>query len=125
MPAGEEMKMSSHPNAILAVRFKPNGLARETMREIYAEAGLDEEDQIKIGGDSYTGLVMEGDYDEDYQISGDEGDLIFFDMVTYGYGEEKDWDVVAKQKWNLEEWAKAICIKHDCSFEIFITANYW
>lgn len=42
--------MSSHPNVILMAVLKPDNLSRKTMRDILLEAGVVEEDDIKIGG---------------------------------------------------------------------------
>ena len=57
--------------------------------------------------------------------SGCAADIILWDLVTYGYGERISWADIESQKDALEEWAKAICKKHKCSYEIFISANYW
>lgn len=53
------------------------------------------------------------------------GDIIVYDMVTYGYGELIEWDKLVKQKEELEAWAKIMCEKFNCSYKIFVTANYW
>lgn len=115
--------MSTHPNAVLLLILKPDDLARKTYRAILQEA--DREDDLIIGGERYNIDVMESDYAEDYQIAAKEGDIIVFDMVTYGYGEVIEWDKLAAQKAALEEWAKGICERHKCSASFFVTANYW
>jgi len=119
--------MSTHPNAILLLTLTPNGLARKTMRGILTEAGLDGESdgQISIGGTKYDHLVMESDFDESMQLSAKEGDLLFFDLVTYGYGEQIAWEALESQKNALEEWARGVCERHNCTFKISVTANYW
>ncbi|MGD9157169.1 MAG: hypothetical protein PVG39_02060 [Desulfobacteraceae bacterium] len=117
--------MSTHPNVILMAVLKPDDLARKTMREILAEFKVENDDDIKIGSKDYIWIIMEDDYDEGYQISSDEGDLIFFDLVTYGYGEFINWEKLEKQKQELEIWAKDICEKHNCQYEIRVSANYW
>lgn len=117
--------MSTHPNVILMVVLKPDGLSRKTMREILVEAQVGVDYDIKIGSTEYHHIVMESDYEEGYQISGEEGDLIFFDMVTYGYGEAIIWEKLEQQKQDLEQWAIEICKRHHCNYTISITANYW
>lgn len=117
--------MSTHPNVILLLVLKPDDLARKTYRGILEDAGIDDDNQLKIGADEYFIRVMEGGYDEDFQISADEGDIIVFDMITYGYGERKAWSDLIAQKAALDEWAAAVCQKHNCTASVFITANYW
>lgn len=116
--------MSTHPNAILLLCLKPDDLARKTFRAILEEAG-GSENSIKIKDTSYHIDVMENDYDDGYQITADEGDIIVFDMVTYGYGERIPWDQLAAQKWGLVEWAQGVCERHRCTASFYITANYW
>lgn len=118
--------MSTHPNAILLLRLKPDGLARKTYRAILEEAGVSDSDvTIKIASEDYHMRVMEEEYNDDFQISASEGEIIVFDMVTYGYGETIQWDKLAAQKAALEEWATGICERHKCSASFFVTANYW
>ena len=85
--------MSTHPNAILLLTLTPDDLARKTLRNILEEAKvykwneegvIDFEGEIKLGDNRYHHKVMESDYDEDMQISAKEGDIIIYDMVTYG-----------------------------------------
>jgi hypothetical protein len=118
--------MSTHPNAILLLTLTPDDAARKTYRAILADAGvMDPSDDIKIGGENYHHEVMEDTYNESWQIAAQEGDLIFFDLVTYGYGEQIAWDKLEAQKNALEAWAKEVCEKHRCSYKISVTANYW
>lgn len=122
--------MSMHPNVILLCALTPNDLARKTYRAIVAEHKKQrsyEEDHpdLEIGGTEYHCQVMESDYDEDWQIGSKEGDIIVFDLVTYGYGETISWDKLSAQKDMLEAWAKEACEKFSCSYRIEITANYW
>ena len=126
--------MSTHPNAILLLTLTPDDLSRKTWKNIleeskvwkYQEEGvIDFEGQIKIGDNEYIHKVMESNSNEGMQISASEGDIIVFDMVTYGYGEVVEWDKLVKQKEELEEWAKIMCKKFNCSYKIFVTANYW
>jgi hypothetical protein len=114
--------------------IKPDGLTRKTYRSILDEqrenetddayALVDETDVI-IGGKDYHSIVMEEEYDEGFQISADEGDLVFFTFVTYGYGETIEWDRLAEMKDALEKWSIGVCEKHNCTYKIFVTANYW
>lgn len=117
--------MSTHPNAILLLTLTPDGLARKTYRAILGEAGVDGDDNITIGDDGYNHRVMEEEYDESSQISAKEGDIVLWDLVTYGYGETIPWAKLEAQKHALEVWAKGVCERHKCSFEIFVSANYW
>lgn len=121
--------MSTHPNAILLLVLKPDGLARKTYRDILAERdpppSYDGDPNLKIGGEDYHVSVMESDYDEGYQIGADEGDILVFDMITYGYGEKIEWAKLEAQKAALAEWATGICERHNCTAQFFITANYW
>lgn len=118
--------MSTHPNAMLLLVLTPDDLARKTYRAILDEAGLKHNDEdIKIAGDDYHHRVMEEDYYEDSQITAKEGDIVLWDLVTYGYGATITWAKLEAQKNTLEAWAKNICERHKCSFEIFVSANYW
>jgi len=126
--------MSTHPNAILLLTLTPDDLSRKTWKNIlqeskvwkYQEEGvIDFEGQIKISGNAYSHKIMESSYNKSMQISASEGDIVVFDMVTYGYGEVIEWDKLVKQKEELEAWAKIMCEKFKCSYKIFVTANYW
>ena len=117
--------MSTHPNVILMARLTPDELSRKTMREILAANSVSDDDDVKIGSEGYHHTIMESDYEEDWQISGKEGDLIFFDLVTYGYGEVISWGKLEAQKNELDKWSKDMCDKFHCAYEIAVTANYW
>jgi len=117
--------MSSHPNVILMVALTPGNLSRATMRNILAETNTEDDDDVKINSQEYRHLVMESDYDESDQVRAKEGDLVFFDLVTYGYGETIGWEKLEARKRELEEWAKAICERHACTYRIEVSANYW
>ena len=117
--------MSTHPNAILLCTLTPEGLARATMRAILASDPPDYDEKLKIGSHRYHCKVLESDYNDGWQIGGKEGDLLFFDLVTYGYGEQVAWDFLQAQKEELEAWAKDVCARHNCSYKISVTANYW
>ena len=112
--------MSIHPNVLLMAVITPEGLSRKTFRAI---VGDDEE--LNIRGVEYTALVMESDYDEGFQISANEGDLVFFDMVTYGFGKCITWVALDEQRYELEKWARAVCREHKATYVINIAANYW
>jgi len=117
----------SRPNVILLLRLKPEDLARETLRSILAEVGAQPTDfnQLEIGGNYYTLSVMESDYDEDNQIAADEGDIIVYNLVTYGYGDVAPWEYLCAQKAALDVWAAGVCERHHCTASVFVTANYW
>lgn len=118
--------MSSHPNAILQLTLTPDDLPSKTFREIKADSEYDEgDDQFKIGGEDYHCALMDDTYDDNWQVSAKEGDIVLLDMVTYGYGESIPWDKLAAQKDVLEAWAKEKCEKHKCSYQISVTANHW
>ena len=95
--------MSTHPNAILFLSLTPNGLSRKTMRDILEENQVKDGDQIKIGGVDYHPVIMESDYDEGFQLASKEGDLVFLDMITYGYGDVIAWSKLEEQKKSLDE----------------------
>ena len=118
--------MSIHPNVILMVVLKPDGLSRKTMRLILAEYSIDpNNDDVFIDGKRHNIIVMEEEYHEDYQIVADEGDLIVFDLVTYGYGEWLSWSELERKKILLEQWAEKVSKKYSCTYEIRVSANYW
>lgn len=117
--------MSTHPNAILLLTLTPQDLARKTMAAILAETNTGTDDDVKIGSEKYHHAVMESDYNDSWQISSKEGDLLFFDLVTYGYGEQVSWEKLVAQARELEEWAKGICERHHCTYKLSVTANYW
>ncbi len=125
--------MSQHPNVILLAVLKPDGLSRKTMRDIIdnnelAYRGSDWSKgppDIKVAGHIYHAEIMESNFDNNWQISGDSGDLMFFDLVTYGYGEAITWTELSQRQMELEKWAQETCNKHQCTHEIRVSANYW
>jgi len=118
--------MSTHPNVVLVLRLTPEGLSRRTMADILSENKANTSlDEIEIHGHKYNHIIMEDNYDKSWQLSGKEGDLLFFELVTYGYGETIAWKALQEQKEQLEEWARGICERHHCAAEIVVTANYW
>lgn len=119
--------MSTHPNAMIVGVLTPDNLARKTFRAIIDEAGASLEDpQIKINGRDYGIFVMDGEsYDEGYQISAPEGSIVLHDYLTYGYGEWIEWEQLALVKYELEFWLSGIAERHQCTYSIRISANYW
>lgn len=104
----------------------PEGLSRKTMSDILGcQYSKDDTKEVQIGTYSYKPLVMESDYDDGYQITGKEGDLIFHDFVTYGYGENVPVEEFTKREKDLEDWGKEVCEKHHCKMKVEVTANYW
>lgn len=120
--------MSTHPNAMLLCVLTPDDLARKTYRAILAEHGIHngiDDDDIRIGGETYHTIVMEENYNESNQIAAPEGSIVLWDLFTYGYGESKAWGELEKQKDELEAFIKPVCEKYHCSYEIKVSANYW
>jgi len=119
--------MSTHPNVILMCILTPNDLARKTFRTIVGEKEADSGNtaEVTIKGKDYYVEVMEDEYNDDWQISAKEGDIVVFDMVTYGYGDNVEWETLEKQKQDLEVWAKEICERLSCAYKIVVAANYW
>lgn len=119
--------MGTHPNTILMAVLTPANTSRKTMREILEVNvhAYEEEDEIKINGTEYRPIVMESSYHEGYQIAAQEGDLVFFDHIGYGYGEVIKWDDLEKRKNDLDAWARETAEKHNCTYYIAVTANYW
>lgn len=117
--------MSTHPNAMLILVLTPDDLARKTYCAILGEAESGNYYPIKIGDDEYSIRVMEDSYDKNNQLAAEIGDIVLHDLVTYGYGEKVAWDKLAAQKQALEEWAKGVCERHKCSYQIYVGANYW
>ena len=142
--------MSSHPNVILKLTIKPDGTTRKLLCELLAKnreeipdeklplwkntkgeyienrdgekARIVRDDgELCIGEFIYHALVMESDYDDSWQISGEEGDLVIFDLVTYGYGREISWQELEKRKNDLEAWVE----KNGLTFSISVSANHW
>jgi hypothetical protein len=117
--------MGTHPNTLLVLHLTPDEGSRKTHRAIMEGLGIEHDDEIEIGDDTYHVEVAESDYIEDRQIACKEGDIVLWDPVTYGYGEVIGWDALVEHKNRLEEWAKGICERHKCSYRIEVTANYW
>jgi hypothetical protein len=119
--------MSDHPNVILMVQLVPDDLVRKTCREITAEfKKLDADDgYITIADKDYNIEVMEEEYNDNWQIAAQIGSIVVFDLVTYGYGEKISWTKLENMKVELENWAKIVCEKYHCNYEIFVSANHW
>ena len=122
--------MSTHPNVILMAVLTPDGLSRKTMKAILEHESSIEPEVVIVPGstdhnDKFRALVMEDDYNESDQIGAPEGSLVFFDLITYGYGESLTWENLETRKDKLEQWAQRTAKEHDCSYEIRISANYW
>ncbi len=106
--------MSTHPNVILLVALRPDGLTRKTLRDILAESDVDSLDRVKIDSHSYSyHLIMKSE---------DEVGIMFFDMVTSQYGQTIAWEKLEARKNNLEQWAKQISARHYCAYQISVSA---
>jgi hypothetical protein len=122
--------MSTHPNAMLLCVLTPDQGSRKTARELYAEFGKDQEydyseGYLVIGGRDYSIEVMESDYEDGYQISANEGDIVLHLYLTYGYGETVTWGELVPMVEALNAWADANGEKFQFSYETRIGANYW
>lgn len=142
--------MSTHPNVILKCSIKAEGTTRKLLRDLLTQNRVDTSDnqlplmtdckgkvmisrdgtemrqlrtdsEIAIGDFVYDTLIMESEYDEGMQISGQEGDLIIYDFVTYGYGEDVSWRELSLRVKQLTEWADSQSLE----YEISVSANYW
>ena len=106
--------------------LSPQGLARKTMKDILGyDYSRDDIGEIKIGNYKYSPIVMEEDYDECLQIKAREGDLVFYNLITYGYGETISWEDLEKAKNDLGKWGEKMCKKYNCNMKIEVSANYW
>lgn len=143
--------MSTHPNVILKLTIKPAGTTRKLARDILAQNRIEipddqlpimidnsgktvtrmdgtpihqirDEDGVAIGSRVYRVLVMEGDYDDGYQIAAEEGDLVIFDFMTYGYGESIEFSGLVTAESELRAWSTARGLEFQTSS---VTANYW
>lgn len=123
---GVAEKMSVHPNTLLMAVITPQdpSIKLELIRDLKSQID-DVGNVIKIDGDKYFVHLMLDDYDTDLQIRANAGDFIVFDHVTYGYGEKIKWEAIEKRKRALEEWTKWTCERNKCTYEIFVSANYW
>lgn len=131
--------MGTHPNALLVAELSPNDLPRKTYKDLKVECGEDPDDDdlevlIPTGiesenrwerEDSYHTFLAEDDYNESNQITAAVGSIVLWDPVTYGYGERIEWDKLEAQKQRLNEWCKYISEKLNCTYRIYVTANYW
>lgn len=120
--------MSSHPNAMLLVTITPDDSSRKTFRDMAAHEGSEISEgsaDIRIGGRRFSASVMENDYDEGKQISAEEGQIVMYGFLTYGYGEQAPWHEVAALVDAVETWAEEACARFKFTYKISISANYW
>lgn len=75
--------------------------------------------------DSWYALLMSTDYNAEYDISADAGNIVLFDFMTMGATEKGSWLYAEQKKNELEAWAKGVCERHGGKFDIVLTANYW
>ena len=139
--------MSTHPNAMLILRLEPDDVPCKTLREMLDERrkGFDRDGdglirvnehdsnypqlpcdtEFAIGDIVYRSKLMDG-YDESDQIDGEEGQIVLYDLMTYGFGESIAFDEVKRRAEALEAWAAENCPKHKISkWSVEISANYW
>lgn len=117
--------MSTHPNVMLQCVLTVNGGTRKTQRELLRAYGEPDGDDIKIDGTSCNVTVMESDYDEGWQISADEGQIVLHEYLTYGYGEIVTIDDMMARVLAIKAWAEEAKETHGFTYEIRIGANFW
>lgn len=118
--------MSIHPNVLLIRALIPDDLPSKTYREILALCGLTDDDpEVKIGDSDYSVRLMDGDYYESMQVRAPSGSIVFFETVTYGYGDVIAWDKLVAEKEALHAKLTEIAAQTKCRVEITVSANYW
>lgn len=117
--------MSTHPNVMLQCVLTVNDGTRKTKRALEAAFPTKYEENIRIGERDYHLTVMESDYDDGYQISADEGQIVLHIYLTYGYGETVTLDEIQALVDPLKAWAEEAKEPHGFTYEIRIGANYW
>lgn len=122
--------MSSRPNTLLLCEFTPLGNPEETFKRMLAWLGVTEADEVylQVGVENrhYSLLFLrDEDYSDDMQIGAKEGDIIFHTFLTYGYGEKLDLDELHAIVSELRAWAEIQATDFNCSFAIYLSANFW
>lgn len=75
--------------------------------------------------DDWSLHVMEDDYYESSQISADEGQIVVYDLITYGYGERISWEETEAKRRQLIGLLDPMVDPLKFTYEIFISANFW
>ena len=75
--------------------------------------------------DDWSVQVMESDYEEGYQISAKEGQIVIHGYLTYEYGETVKWVELEAQKKQLMDLLDPMTKDLEFTYEIVIGANYW
>lgn len=130
--------MSTHPNTILMAVLKPEDLPMKTFHAIAEHIqgdtpvdGTPDDVTFELKHKhtsrkiNCSVTVMQEEYDEGLQISSDPGDIVVWGFVTYGYGERINWRDLDEWKLLLELWVSEVCQEYNCSYQIYVTANYW
>lgn len=117
--------MSSHPNVMLQCVLTVNDGTRKTQRALEKAFPGKYGGDIKVGERNYSLTVMESDYEEGYQISADEGQIVLHIYLTYDYGETVTLDEIQAYVDPLRAWAEEAKGPHGFTYEIRIGANYW
>lgn len=122
--------MSIHPNVILMAILQPDDLPMKTLRALREHVGIKgEEDAGEFsveGQDTWNLTLMEGSYDDGWQIAAPTGSIVVHDFLTYGYGDTIEWEKVVAIVERLKAWCAGLPESlHIGKFEIKITANYW
>lgn len=86
-----------------------------------------EEGEILIDGNIYYVMPSSEGDSSGYHIYGDnDGDILIWDYISYGYGDYIDWDRLHLQKVALQNWCDEIKFKlPGFEYKIVVTANYW
>ena len=114
--------MSSHPNTLLMLQLSPNEPSIDVKHLLDAECDSEGDCTIKLGGFDYS---VATDDENDMQIRVPEGSAVLHDFLTYGYTDVVNWNEVPAIVDALKTWAEAFCDKHNCSYHIYIGANFW
>lgn len=117
--------MSTHPNCLLIGALIPDDLPSKTFRSVLAELGLDDGDDLEISDKNFHVKLMDGDYDDDMQVTAPSGATVFIGMLTYGYGEVMPWDKLVEVRDALLAKLTEIAAATHCRVEITVSANYW
>ena len=117
--------MSTHPNVMLQCVLTVNNGTRTTQRALEQAYPTKYGEGVQISDRDYHLTVMESDYDDGFQISADEGQIVIHDYLTYGYGETVTVEELLAKIDAVKSWAEEAKGPHGFTYEIRIGANYW
>lgn len=136
--------MGMSPNAILLLVVTPKDDAVQTYKNILKDENLEcpivelNEDgtneneyyypdypSITISGkDFYSKFCKDDSYEEGVGITSKKNTIILYSYIA-SWDENTRWSFVEDLKNKLDNWAKLTSKKHNCTYEFFITANYF